>query len=399
MGSVVGDIVGSITGSKGVSNAANAAAEQQRQAGITSANAAAFRPVGMTTRFGTSQFTREIDPVTGIPYISGASYNVSPELRAIQDKLFAQAGAYDPTQLAQAAQPLYGGASQAFAGANQVLGTAGTAFGGGQNLFGLGGQYLAQSPEQARQEYMATQQAALAPGQEQQLANIRNQLFQTGRSGLATGGTTAGGLQATNPELAAYYNSIANTNRQLAAGAEQAAQQRQAFGAGLQTQGLGMFGTGANLLSSGTGLYGQGGALLGQIPALTTSAYSPLQTQLGLAGTLESMGQQPYQLGLQLGQAQVPGQTAGAQMYNQGQIQGAQTQYQGALQAQQMNNSFLNSLIGSAGMAAAGGAFGGGGALSGLFGGGATGNFTMPTFGGAGPASYMASAGLNPGVF
>lgn len=335
MGSVVSGIVGSLTGSGKVSDAANAAAEQQRQAGITSANAAAFRPVGMTTRFGSSQFTREIDPATGIPYISGASYNVSPELKAIQDKLFAQAGTYDPTQLAQAAQSLYGGAGQAFGAGNQ--------------LFGLGGQYLSQSPEQARQEYMATQQAALAPGQEQQLANIRNQLFQTGRAGLATGGTTAGGLQATNPEMAAYYNSIANTNRQLAAGAEQAAQQRQAFGTGLLQQGAGLFGT--------------GGSLLGQVPALTTAGYSPLQTQLGLAGTIESMGQQPYQLGLQLGQAQVPGQTAGAQMYNQGQIQGANTQYQGALQAQQMNSQFLSSLIGSAAGAASGGAFGGAGGL------------------------------------
>jgi hypothetical protein len=70
-------------------------------------------------------------------------------------------------------------------------------------------------------------------------------------------------------------------------------------------------------------------------------------------------------MGLQLGTAQIPGQQSGSQQYYSGQAAGAQTQYQGALQAQQMNNQFLSSLIGSAGMAAAGGAFGGGaGAMS-----------------------------------
>lgn len=359
MGDVVGKVVGAFTGSGGVSDAANAAAEQQRQAGINAANISAFRPVGMTTRFGTSQFTREIDPTTGVPYISGASYQAAPELAALQNQLFGQfGGSYNQAQ-AQAGQyaPLTGASQQ---------------------LFNLGQQYLATSPEQAAADYLTSQQGLLAPGREQQLAQLRNQVFQTGRAGLATGGTTAGGRGASNPELQAYYNSVAQQDAALAAQAQQAGMQRAQFGAGL-------FGTGAGLLN--TQVQGQAGA------------YAPLQTQLGLAGQVETMAQQPYQLGIQLGQAQVPGQTAGSQQYYGGQVAGANTQYQGALQAQQMNNSFLNSLIGSAGMAAAGGAFGGGG-LGGLFGGSsAAGNFTMPTFGGAGPSAYMSAAGLNTGTF
>ena len=248
IGSQLGGMAGSaIGGSSGGSSAAGAqgnAGASIYGAGQYGQQAAQFRPVGMTTGFGKSNFGYD-----QYGRLTEAGYTLSPELKAIQDKLMGQAGAYDPTQIAQAAQPLMGGAS---------------------TLFGLGGQYLATSPEAARQEYMATQQAALAPGREQQLANIRNQLFQTGRTGLATGGTEAGGMQSSNPELQAYYNSIAQQNLNLGTQAEAAAQQRQAFGAGL---------------------FGTGGALLGQVPSLTTAGYSPLQTQLGLSSMTETMGQ------------------------------------------------------------------------------------------------------------
>jgi hypothetical protein len=53
----------------------------------------------------------------------------------------------------------------------------------------------------------------------------------------------------------------------------------------------------------------------------------------------------PYQMGLALGAAQQPGQSAGAQSYFGGQMQGAQTQYGATMAAQQMNNQFLSSLI------------------------------------------------------
>lgn len=308
MGGVVNSVVGAITGSGNVSSAANAAAEQQRQAGITAANISAFRPVGMTTRFGTSQFTREVDPATGIPYISGAGYTAAPELASLQNQLFGQ---FNPS----------------YSQAQQMAGQYAPLTGASNQLFNLGQQYLAQSPEQAAADYLTSQQGLLAPGREQQLSSLRNQLFQTGRSGLSTGGTAAGSRGASNPELQAYYNSVAQQDAALAAQAQQAGMQRAQFGASL-------YGTGAGLL--GTQVQGQAGA------------YAPLQTQLGLSGQVETMAQQPYQLGLQLGQAQIPGQQAGSQQYYGGQVAGANTQYQGALQAQQMNSGFLSSLIGSA---------------------------------------------------
>ena len=264
----MGDIVGPVLGYAGARKQAQAtenAARMQAEAGLQAAEMARFRPVGVTTGFGSSQFTTDAEG-----NVSGASYQLTPELQAIRDRLISQAGAYDPTQIAQQAQALGGGA---------------------QSLFGAAQGYLSESPEMARQRYISNQQALLNPINEQNLAGLRNRLFQTGRTGLATGGTMAGGIQVTKSELAAYYNALAQQNAQLTAGADQAAQQQQAFGAGL---------------------FGSGAGLLGQIPALTSGAYAPLQTQLGLAGSTEGLGQQALELGSAIGgRAATAGAAAG----------------------------------------------------------------------------------------
>ena len=261
----MGDIVGPVLGYMGAKKQASAttdAARMQSDAAREAAEMSRFRPVGITTGFGSSQFQTDAEG-----NVVGAGYQLTPELQSIRDRLMSQAGAFDPTQIAQQAQALGGGA---------------------QSLFGAAQGYLSESPEIARQRFISNQQALLNPINEQNLAGIRNRLFQTGRTGLATGGTMSGGMQATNPELAAYYNALAQQNAQLTAAADQAAQQQQVFGAGL---------------------FGQGAGLLGQIPALTSAAYGPLQTQLGLAGTTEALGQQGLELGSALGGRQA---TAGA---------------------------------------------------------------------------------------
>ena len=61
MGGVVSSIANVFTGANSTKDAGNAAAAQMSQAARDAAAAAQFRPVGMTTAFGTSQFTREID--------------------------------------------------------------------------------------------------------------------------------------------------------------------------------------------------------------------------------------------------------------------------------------------------------------------------------------------------
>jgi hypothetical protein len=270
--------------------AANVAASAQRYAAQQAAEAAKFRPVGVTTRYGTSQF--QMSPEG---YLTGASYNVSPELRAYQDRLMGLTGG----ALTQAEQ-----AQQQYA----PLQTTAT------GLFGLGQQYLQQTPEQVAQKYMQQQQDLLAPSRERQYAQLQNQLYQTGRGGLSVGATGmrpsgAGGLGATTPEMEAYYNAMAQQDAQLAAQAQQAGQQNVAFGTGL-------LGTGANLL--------------GQYQAGQVGALSPFSTYLGAGQTIESLAQQPLDIGAQLGgRAATAGANVGQSLLMGG-LAAARTQQAGA---------------------------------------------------------------------
>jgi hypothetical protein len=180
-------------------------------------------------------------------------------------------------------------------------------------LFNLGATYTAQNPQQVAQNYLTQQQQLLAPGREQTLANLTNQQQQQGRLGLATGGTTAGytagapGLQATNPQMAAYYNAQAQQDAQLAAQAQQAGQQQVQFGQGLMTGGL-------NLAGQGFGLQ--------------TQALAPYNAYVQGATTLENLGQNALTQGSALGSAITAGSTNAANIQNQAAQQAAALQMQ-----------------------------------------------------------------------
>ena len=270
--------------------AANTSAAAQRESARLAAEAARFRPVGITTRYGSSNF--QMSPEG---YLTGAGYNVSPELKAYQDRLMGlTGGALGQAEMAQ----------QQYA----PLQTAAT------GLFGLGQQYLAQSPEQVAAKYIQQQQDLLAPSRERQMAQLQNQLFQQGRGGLSVGATGtrpsgAAGLGATTPEMEAYYNAIAQQDAQLAAQAQQAGQQNVAFGAGL-------FGTGAGML--------------GQYQAGQVGALSPFTAYLGAGQTIEELGQAPLKLGAGLGgQAAAYGGNVGQSLLTGG-LAAAKTQQGGA---------------------------------------------------------------------
>lgn len=246
---------------------ANALLAQGQQA----AEMSQFRPVGITSRFGTSGF--QFDEKGRL---IGAGYQVAPDIAALRESLLTQAG-------------------QTVGGVSQTQPLQQAALAGGTGLFNLGQQYVAESPEAARQRYMEQQQALLAPGREQQLAQLTNQQQQQGRLGLAVGGTSAGfapgvqGLLATNPQLAAYYNAIAQQDAQLAAQAQQAAIQQAQAGQGLMTGGLSVAGGGFNLQSQ---------------------ALAPFTASLVGATSTEALGQVPFTLGSDLGAQQAK---AGAQ--------------------------------------------------------------------------------------
>ena len=244
-------------------DAATAAAQNVNTATQAAVAGSQFRPVGMTTRFGTSNYT--YDPVTG--RMTSAGYQLTPEAKAQQDR-FATMANYSLTQ-AENAQSQF-----------SPLQT------GAQNLFGLGNQYISQSPQDVAQNYINQQMALLQPSREVELANLQNRLFQQGRTGVSV--AQGGSLGATTPELQALYNARAQQEAQLAANAQQAGQQNVLFGAGL-------LGQGTNALNQ---YYG------GQV-----AAYQPYQAAMGQVQNLESLGQQPLQMGASLGQQSA---TAGA---------------------------------------------------------------------------------------
>lgn len=254
-------LLGSSMAADAASSAAAGSSAAQLEAARIAAEAQKFRPVGVTSRFGKSSFTMDDKG-----YLTGAGYELSPEMKAYQDRLMNLAG----SRLTEAEQ-----ANQRYAGFIPAS----------EQLFGLGSQYMAQSPEDVAARYMQKQQDLLAPGRERQLAQLQNQLYQTGRGGLSVGATGlrpggGQGLRAANPEMEAYYNALAQQDSALAAQAEQAGQQQVQFGAGL-------YGTGANLIN--------------QRESGLASSLNPFTTTLGGASTIESLGQQPLDIGAQLG--------------------------------------------------------------------------------------------------
>jgi len=221
-------LAGGMLSGNAARDAASTAANAQLQSAQMAAEAQKFRPVGVTSRFGSSNFGFDENG-----YLNQAGYTPSGELLGYQNFLSGQGP--------QTQQDVAG-------------------------LLSLGRGYIGEDPNAVKQRYIQQQRALLAPENEQALAGIRNNLFQQGRGGLATGATNEGGLMATNPEMAAYYNALAKQNAALTAGADQAAQQQVTFGQGL-----------------------------------LSSAYSPLQTNVGLQGTFEQLAMTPLEVGSALG--------------------------------------------------------------------------------------------------
>jgi hypothetical protein len=260
--------------------------------------AAAFRPVGMTTRFGTSEF--KLDPVTG--QLVSAGYTASPGVLEAQNRLVALG-------------------NQGLAQAEAAQGQFAPLQTGAQNLFNLGNQYIAQSPEAVAQNYLNQQMSLLQPGRELELANLQNKLQQQGRGGLAV--AQGGTLGATTPELQALYNARATQEAQLAANAQQYGQQQVAFGAGL-------LGTGAQTM--------------GQYYAGQQAAYAPYTTALGQFTNLEQLAQQPLTMGANLAQQSA---TAGANVARFG-LLGAGQSVDLATGAAATRNPYASALYGAA---------------------------------------------------
>jgi hypothetical protein len=315
-----GSLLASRQAGKSAEAAARTAADAQTVAAQIAAEEARFRPVGITTRFGQSQFGFDDGKLTS------ASYTVSPELQALQERLLGVAP----------------GSLESALGAGAELGAIRSAVPG---LFNLGGQLLPTSaarqaspeelayaqqlgmlgqqvtptsydPTAAAQSYFAEQQAMLDPVRQREEQRLASSVFGRGRAGLSVG-------DMGQPELFTLAQARGQQDMALAAQARERArqelQQDIGFGTKLGAAGITARQQAENLararfaedLQAGTGLFGTGASLLGLIPQYQTQAMAPFQTQLGLAQTIENLGQQPLDIGAQLGGRTA---TAGAQV-------------------------------------------------------------------------------------
>ena len=260
--------------------AMNAQAAAQVEAARIAAEEQRFRPVGITTRFGsaTPQFTDN--------RLTGYDYQGSPEVTALQDQLSRIYG----SSLGQAEQA---------AGYQPQFQQA------AEGLFALGQQEMPQS----REQIMAEQQALLRPYDIEEEQRLAASVFGRGRGGLSVG---AGG----NPELQALAESRSRRDQQLLANVDQAY---------------------LNRAASGANLFGQGAGLLGQGYTVQQGALAPFTSQFSTAQGLEQAAQQPMDIGTALGQKVTTANTNASNTMLAGQSAAGNLQRQAATaQAQQM---------------------------------------------------------------
>lgn len=361
-------VVSGMMQGQAASEAAGTSAAAQLQAAQIAAEAARFRPIGMSNRFGSSYFNyagQGAPTQTGvgggmlggqIPVQSTTtSYTLPtniPKRPTLQDfeggrgslmvaqktwdaQYGSQALANQIAQQQQLQQPTlpvgvkagdlqsagYTLSPEMLAQQNKLMGVSEQALGqyqgaydatrpmgqAAQTMMGLGNQYLSTSPQEQAQKYMAEQQALLAGGRAADYAALQNRLQAQGRSGLSIGG--GGGMMSANPELQAYYN----------------AQRQQDLGLAAQaTQG------GMDYAKFGSGMVGSGGDMLKGMYGVQTAAYDPYQTAMGGVQTAEGIGRGAFDLSTSLGAKQ---STAGANMGQsllQGGLSAAKTAQSGA---------------------------------------------------------------------
>lgn len=270
------NILGGYLQGQAAGDAADRAANAQIEAARIAADAAKFKPVGVTTRFGQSQFTKDAQG-----NVVSAGYNVSPDIKAMQDSLIGAA----PGMLSQ------------FTGSQAATAPMGAA---AQRAMALGQGYLNADPLAQAQKFYDDQQAIMAAQRARDTAGTLAGEFNRGTYGLATGAT--GMMGAANPRLEAMYNAQRQQDLQAAANATQGGMDYAKFGAGL-------VGTGGNMLRD---MYGT------QVASL-----DPYKAAMGGAQGIEGLGQNALDMSINIGKTASPAQAG--QLLANGMLGAAQT--------------------------------------------------------------------------
>lgn len=353
-------LAGSYLNNQAAADAATKQADAQIRAAQIAADAAKFRPVGVTTNFGSSNFGYDTNG-----NLTSAGYNLDPRLKAQQDQLMQHSGglmnqytnaSMDTLGMRQAASNAMRVGNSQMGMGESALNTAqqwmpnigqvrqdtagmGTA---AQRMMGLGNQYLATDPKAQAQQYLQQQQGLLSPGRAQELAGLQAQMNAQGRTGFAMGGGVNGQMAA-NPEMQAYWNARMQQDAQLAANATQGGMDYAKFGGSLVDAGGGLMrdqygtqsaaynpyqtamGLGQNQYNFGLGSVGAGGDMLSSMYKTQAGAAQPYQTALGVAQGIEGMGQQALTMGMDMGSATTAASAAAGRLQGQGMTNAAST--------------------------------------------------------------------------
>jgi hypothetical protein len=248
----MGKLVGAITGT---TSAGKRAAAATREA----ADMARYKPWDVTgSYYGDATFDANSNT---------ASYNLSPELMKLRDMFMGEA--FD----------IGGDASTARSDANAMRGYGRDLFSeaAGRDVTGMGNKYY--------NDVMNI----MAPGRIGQQQQIAQNLFSSGRSGLAMAAPEGGGY--VNPERMEYLTAMNRDNSQIA---------YDSLGRARQEQGQD--------INTGIGMYGLADTIRSQ-------PYNQMNSMFGLGAGIEQMGQQPMNQGIALGSAAQPGNTAMSQGY------------------------------------------------------------------------------------
>jgi hypothetical protein len=213
-----------------------------------------FRPIGVTSRFGSSNFQTDANG-----NLVNAGYNLAPDVQAQQDMLMGISNPYLSQYLDAPSQ-------------TAPMGVA------GQRMMSLGNQYLATDPRAQAAKYMTEQQALLAPGRASEMADLQSKMQAQGRGGFAMGGGV-GGMGAANPQMQALYNARMQQDALLAANADKG---------------------GMEYANYGAGLVGGGGKMMQDMYGTQTAAFNPYKTAIGGASMLEGYGRDMINMGSEL---------------------------------------------------------------------------------------------------
>jgi hypothetical protein len=355
-------LIGGAMAGNAAESAAQTGASAQLESARIGAQAGAFRPVNISTRFGQSNFVTEIDPTTGLPVLKEAGYVVDPGVQRLREGLFnlLPTGVATAEQMGMRYMP-----SELAAQRIMGLGTgllpeeisrqaSPEAMTQAASLYDISQQLRPTTfdPQAAARDYFQRQVGLLEPQRAREQQALERSTFARGRTGLSVG-------DIGSPELYSLARAREQQNAELAFQSQERARQEMLQNLGLSTdyglRGLQIQQAGEDVarqrfaqdIAQSQGLFAGADQLYGLTPSAQVRALSPFQTQLGLVTSLEELAQRPLAIGSELGNRQSTAGAQGGSLLAQAGQNAANLRTQASMVGPSMMMGTLNNVLGN----------------------------------------------------